>query len=232
MGKAIALVVVLAFGLATPVFAKAPLPDLKSCPQVTRAEDEPELLRTRPLPLPASFEGLAAADIDYIAVLASAGSTLCLDTRFIEEIAKARASPDGRFLSFEWSGYEAWGYVLFDRSGRGMTLDTGNAPLASSTGKRFAAVDLSESGYGALNAFGVWQIEPVGVLQLAKFDTAMPSGDWQLDNWRGDTCVNLSVVPIDRHPEDFRQLANIRRDPWFAAESRKWQPRPGRCPAA
>lgn len=222
----IALAALGAVVLTAPAAAKAALPNLKSCEQFTREEGDPELQRSRPLPLPAAFKRLAAADIDHIAVVATAGNTLCLDTRFIEEIAAAKASPDQRFLAFEWSGYEAWGYIVFDRSGRGQVLETGVAPLAPPTGRRFAAIDLSVSAFGGLNAFAVWDILPVGLREVARVFEDLPSGDWRMEGWSGDACVNLSLLPIERGDQ------SEPRDPGFAAASRKWRPRPGRCPAA
>ena len=219
-----AAAVAAAFALAAPAAAKPPLPDLKACEQFTREEGDPELQRRGPLALPASFKRLAAADMDHIAVLAAAGNTLCLDTRFIEQIAAAKASPDRRFLAFEWSGYEAYGHFLFDRSGRGQVLETGTAPLTAPAGRRFAAVDLSVSAFGGLNAFAVWDIEPVGLREVARVFEDLPSGDWRIEGWSGDTCVNISLLPIERGDQ------GEPRDPWFAAQSRKWQPRPGSCP--
>ncbi|MGH6786160.1 MAG: hypothetical protein ACREBO_04960 [Novosphingobium sp.] len=224
MGRTIAATILAGLVLAAPAAAKAPLPDLKACERFTREEGDPELQRTRPLPLPASFKGLARADMDHIAVVTVAGNTLCLDTRFIDEISGAKASPDRRFLAFEWSGYEAYGYILFDRSGRGQVLETGIAPLAPPTGRRFAAIDLSVSAFGGLNAFAVWDILPVGLREAARVSDGLPSGDWRLEGWSGDACINLSLLPIERGDQDGP------RDPWFAAESRKWRPRPGRCP--
>lgn len=205
-------------------------PNLAHCPAVKPVDDPEMLQRRRAIPVPPALAGLMVSDISRFAVSTPAGATICVDASWWERIENAKVSPDRRFVAFDWSGYESFGHLVIDRTGNGLTLDTGNAPLAPPTGQRFAAIDLSESGYGALNAFAVWQIEPVGVRQLAKIDTDMPAGDWSLDRWQGDTCVNLSVVPLDRQPDDATALAKARRDPWFAAEARGWRPRPGRCP--
>lgn len=205
-------------------------PSLARCPAI-KPVDEPEMLQRRqPIPIPPALAGLMVSDKERFAVSTLAGGTICIDASWWEEISDADVSRDRRFIAVDWSGYESFGHLLIDRTGRGMTLDTGSAPLASGTGRRLAAVDLGEAAFGALNAFGVWQIDPVGLRQLAKFDTGLPSGDWAIAGWVGERCVNLSVVPSDRQPDDATTLAKVRRDPWFAAEGRGWRPRPGRCP--
>lgn len=209
---------------------RSPAPSLARCPAVKPVDDPEMLQRRRPIPVPPALAGLMVSDRERFAVSTMAGGTICIDASWWEEIGDAKVSHDRRFVAFDWSGYESFGHLVVDRSGKGMALDTGIAPLAPPTGRRFAAIDLSESAFGALNAFGVWQIEPVGLRQLAKIDEGLPGGDWAIDGWASDSCINLSLVPSDRQPDDATALAIIRRDPWFAAEASGWRPRPGRCP--
>ncbi|MBN8500690.1 MAG: hypothetical protein J0M19_06020 [Sphingomonadales bacterium] len=157
------------------------------------------------------------------------GKTICIDVRWIEHIESIRPSRDKRFFGFEWVGYEAFGFIVVDRAGRGDQIDTGTAPVWSQSGRRLAAADLSESGFGALNAFAVWDVTPAGFKQLATVDT-LPSGDWRVGLWRSETCVSLSVLPSDRQPEDAQDMAKAPRDPWFAAAANGWKPQPGTCP--
>ena len=204
------------------------LPDLASCPK-SEMVDEDYRERKTPIPLPPAFAGMAATDMDHLAVSTWSGDTVCVDMGWTEMIENPKASPDGRFLAFDWGGYEAFGHIVVDRSGKGQVVETGTAPLAPPTGMRFASIDFSESAFGGFNAFGVWQIEPVGLHLLAKVEAGFPSGDWRLESWAGDRCVNLSVVPIDR-PSGDPDNEDTPRDPWFAAETRNWKPAPGRCP--
>lgn len=207
-----------------------PRPSLARCPAV-KPVDEPEMLqRKAAIPVPSALTGLMVSDKERFAFAARDGDPICIDASWWEGIAEAKVSQDQRFIQFDWSGYESFGHMLIDRSGKGMAVETGVAPLAPPTGRRFAAVDLSESGFGGLNAFAVWQIDPVGVRELAKVDTGLPAGDWALEGWTGDDCVNLSVVPVDRQPDNVGDLDKAARDPWFAAEAKGWKPEPGRCP--
>lgn len=215
---------------AAPAVATAP-PDLKACPKSELA-DEDYRERKRPIPIPDAFAGLATSDMDHIAVSTVDGGTVCVDAGWMEGIENAKASPDKRFLSFDWGGYEAFGFIVVDRTGKGQVIETGTAPLAPPGGMRFASLDLSESGFGGFNAFGVWQIEPVGLKQLAKVQDGFPAGEWRLDGWEGDRCVNFSVLPFDRYPEDVSQAQSAPRDPWHAAEAKTWKPMPGPCPKA
>lgn len=203
------------------------MPDLTQC---APAKSDAELARKAPLALPGAAEGLYVADRDRIAVSTMEGTTVCADTSWIEEIRGAKVSPDKRFIAFDWSGYESFGHLIIDRSGKGQVLETGNAPLAPPTGKRFAVVDLSESGFGALNAFGVWDIESTGLREVARFSEGLPAGDWQMREWSGDSCVNLSLLPIERQPSDAADFERAKRDPWYAAARNGWKPEAGSCP--
>jgi hypothetical protein len=207
----------------------APEPDLAACPKGELVE---ERIRTKPIPVPRPFEGLAASSMDHFAFATMEGSTVCVDTTWLESVGDARLSDDGRFASFAWLGYEVFGHVIVDRSGRGQVIDTGNPPVRSPSGKRFASVDLSESGFGSLNAFAVWEIRPTGLRQIAEVTEGFPSGDWRIDGWRGERCIDLSLVPIDRQPEDYRDMDDAPRDPWSAAEAGGWRPAAGSCPSS
>jgi len=205
----------------------APEPNLAACP---KAEPVEERIRVKPIPVPAAFEGLAASSMDHFAFTTTEGGTICVDTTWLESIDDARLSDDDRFASFAWVGYEAFGHVIVDRSGRGQVIDTGNQPVRSPGGKRFASVDLSESGFGSLNGFAVWDIRQTGLRQIAEVTDGFPSGDWRIDGWQGERCINLSLVPIDRQPEDYRDMDKAPRDRWSAVEANGWQPAAGSCP--
>ena len=209
--------------------AAAPKPDLAVCPE---AEPVEERLRTEPIPVPSEFEGLVASSMDHFAFTTLSGNTVCVDTTWLESIDDAALSEDGRFASFAWGGYEAFGHVIVDRTGRGQVIDTGNPPIHSPSSRRLAAVDLSESGFGSLNAFAVWEVRPTALRQIAEQSEGFPSGDWRIEGWQGESCVRLSVVPLERQPEDYRDMDKAPRDPWFAAEANGWKPEAGSCPRA
>lgn len=206
-------------------------PDLTKCPEGQLADDE-LLEREGPLAVPKEFEGLVKSNLTQFAVSTMDGGTVCVDTSWIEGIENQKVSPDGRFLAFDWLGYEAYGYVVVDRSGKGQVIDTGNAPLSPPSGRRFASIELTESGFGSLNAFGVWDILPVGLKQIALVHQDLPMGDWRVGGWQGENCVTLSLLPSDRFPEDWNDLDKAPRDAWFASEKNGWKPRAGNCPKA
>lgn len=211
--------------------ASAPVaagPDISKCPAAKPASDI-NLERNKPLVLPKAAAGLYTADRDRIAVSTMDGGTVCADVAWIEQIQDAKVSPDKRFIAFDWMGYESFGHMVIDRSGKGQVVETGNAPLAPPTGRRFAAVDLSESAFGALNAFAVWDIESTGLREIAKFSEGLPAGDWKLENWSGDSCVNLSLLPVERQPSDAADFENARRDAWYASAKNGWKPEAGSC---
>lgn len=211
--------------------ATPPKPDLAACPKLERSTEDGLLERDKPLPIPSAFTGIMTADMNHFAVATLSGKTICVDVRWAEHIESIRPSRDQRFLGIEWMGYEAFGFVVVDRAGRGDQIETGTAPVWSSSGRRLAAVDLSESGFGELNAFAVWDVTPAGFKQVATVsDDPLPRGDWRMGPWRGETCVSLSLVPSDREPEQASDMAKAPRDTWFAAAANSWKPQPGTCP--
>ncbi len=147
-----------------------------------------------------------------------------------------RTMQNKRFLSFAWDGDEANGHILVDRSGRGQVVETGRAPVFSPSRNRLASIEISESGFGALNAFLVMQVQASGVRQLARIEDIPLHADWRIDSWAGENCINLSAVPQSRVPTNWNDLPRARRDRYVArAGAAGWTllPAQGRgCPAA
>jgi hypothetical protein len=168
------------------------------------------------------------AGMDNFAVVTLAGATVCVDAIWMEAIHDPRLSDDGRFASFDWEGYESYGHVIVDRSGAKQVIDTGLAPVFSPSGKRFAAADLGEAGFGALNAFAVWQIEPAAIRRLAIEQVVPRAFDWYIERWAGDTCVELSAIPWDGYTGE----GDAPRERFRAGEGGGWRIEPGRCAGA
>jgi hypothetical protein len=210
---------------AAPASA-APRPDLHDCPARQPPEDGLRQ-RTEPIPVPAELRASMASEMDNLAVSTLAGGTVCVDASWMEAIHDPRLTHGGRLASFDWEGYESYGHVIVDRSGAGQMLDTGVSPVPSSSGDRFAAADLGEAGYGALNAFAVWQIEATGIRQLALQQEVPSAADWHIERWQGETCVELSAIPWDGYTGD----ADAARERFRASEAGGWRIEPGRCAA-
>lgn len=209
---------------ATP--AAVAEPDLAACPARELLE-EGLRQRTEPLAVPAVFRDVMRSGMDNFAFTTREGATVCVDASWMEEIHDPSLSADGRFASFDWAGYEAFGHVIVDLSDAGQVLDTGVAPVLSPSGQRFAAADLSESGYGALNAFAVWQIEPAGIRQLGKQEEVLPATDWHIERWSGERCLELTAIPWDGYTGE----ADAPRERFRAREAADWRIEPGRCVA-
>lgn len=198
-------------------------PDLASCPKREPIE-EGLRQRTAAIAIPAPLAGIARADLDNIAVSTTGGATVCVDASWMESLRDAALSPNQRFASFGWDAYESYGHVVVDRSGQGQVIDTGVAPLRSPSGKRFAAVEYSESGFGSLNAFAVWDVRETGLSEVAKVEDLPPEhSEWRLDRWGGEDCVELSAVAYEDMPEDYRDIAKAPRERFAARASGRWQ---------
>ena len=209
--------------VAGPASAKA-APDLSPCPPGT-SKGTAERQRDTPLPVPAALRGIVRSRTDTMAIATLSGRTFCLDIGWMETADPPVLTADGRFLHFGWLGYESYGHKLIDRTGMGSEVDTGEPPVWSPSGRLIAAVDYSESANGALNAFAVWEVRPVGLRQVAVIDT-LPDGFtvWRIDGWRGEACIALSAVTMAESALD-----NPRRRAFAARAKGGWTVRPGRC---
>ncbi|WP_088310670.1 hypothetical protein [Novosphingobium sp. B 225] len=212
--------------------AKPARHELSACPKLVRDDENGLLERKAPLAVPKALAELVAADMNQFAVTTLGGGTGCIDVRWMEAIGTPTLSKDQRFLSFGWNGYEAFGFIVFDRAGKGASFETGDTPVWSASRQHFAAIDLSESGFGGLNAFGVWEVTAGATQELSAQSDGLPSGDWRVDGWQGDSCVAISLVPSERMPSDAGRLARAARDPWYAAAAKGWKLQPGSCPKA
>ena len=205
---------------AVPV--KLAKPDLAKCERLDPVDTE-GMERKGPLPIPARFTAFAATDMDHVAVTTLAGATLCADARYHDSAQDFATYQDGRFIGYAWFGYEANGFQLFDRAGQGLAIDTGAAPVFAPSGKRFASVEWSPSGFGALNAVLVMDVLPGGLKELARFEQLPElSGNWRIERWRGEDCFELSAE-ID----EARQRFIMRK----GASSWTFAPAPQGCPA-
>lgn len=186
-------------GLATSAAGAPPAsaPDLRACPRVTSAENG-DRHRTVPLPVPARFRSLLKSGLDHFAVATLGGRTVCADTSWVERADGLDLSPDGRFLSFRWLGYESYGFTLVDRAGRGGAHEIGARPVFSPSRRHFAAVDQSESEFGSLSGLKFWRVAPTAVIEIGKVEDIPRMYDWRIDGWVGEACLNLSALPLDQ----------------------------------
>ena len=215
----------------TGTVAAEATPDLAACPKPDTPVAPDTRLRTEAIAVPAALRGVMRADMESFAVSTLGGGTVCVDASWMEALDNARLSADGRFASFDWFGYEAFGHVIVDRDGKGTVIDPGVKPLASPSGKRLAAIDITESGYGPLNAFTVWQVDPAPISQLAQVEDVPAATDWKVERWAGEACVELSAVPWEVYAEP-EAPADSPRAHYRARRAGGWSVEPGRCPGA
>ena len=196
-----------AIGL-TPTVAAAKAPHIAAC-KPPEAPDSGERQRARPLPVPAALRPVVASSLYHYAVATLGGGTVCVDTSWMETAESVALSPDGRFLSFLWLGYETYGFKLVDRAGRGQVEEIGAAPVFSPSAGLFAAIDQTESEFGSLSGLAVWRVNRVGVTKVAEVPDIPRMQDWRIDGWTGESCIALSALPL---VEDERQAGDTRTE--------------------
>ena len=209
------LAIVLAAGAAP-----ATAPNLAACPRVEQAEGW-ERERTKPLAVPAALRTVLRADLLHYAATTLGGGTVCLDTSFMETADKHVLSSDGRFLSFGWLGYESYGHIVIDRTGKGTVIETGVAPHFSSTRRYFAAADQTESEFGSLSGLAVWRVDAAGTTEIGRVNELPRMNDWQIDGWSGESCIDLSAVPFEQSAKTprVRFRAGPGKDGWHVARN-------------
>lgn len=215
----------LAAAIAAPALAAETPPDLRRC-ALPAAPDSGERQRTKPLAVPAALRGIVRANLYHYAVTTLNGATVCDDVSWVNELHDVRLTPDRRFLTFGWLGYESYGYTLIDRAGRGKAIEVGAAPVFSPSRQLFASVDQTESEFGAQSGLVVWRVTPAAVTEIARLADIPRMHDWRIDGWNGDTCLRLSAIAHDL----------LRRSAFIARPAgRSWRLTPAggasRCPA-
>lgn len=208
---------VLCWGVIAATQARAepaPRPEMEHCRKLKTLK-EPLNDRTEALPVPKSYEMLVSSSREQFAVANIYGGSICLDTRPMTEVKGFTISKDRRFFEFDWTGYEADGHIVVDRSGSGQVIETGVSPVSSPSRRLFAAVQQTEASFGGLEGFAVWRVDVVGVKRMT-FQEGIPRlADWRIDGWEKETCIDLSGIPHDRVIGG-ANLKKLRRDRYVA----------------
>ncbi|MBW8755824.1 MAG: hypothetical protein JF595_17095 [Sphingomonadales bacterium] len=160
--------------------------------------------------MPAALRGVLQANLVNYAIATLGGGTLCVDTSWMETAEHVALSPDGRFLSFGWIGYEAYGHIVVDRAGSGEAIETGVVPVFSPSRRYFAAADQTESEFGSLSGLAVWSVGLARTTEIGRIGELPRMQDWRVDSWVGESCIELSAVALDLPPEQARKAPRIR----------------------
>ncbi|HST36680.1 MAG TPA: hypothetical protein VLK25_08640 [Allosphingosinicella sp.] len=178
--------------LAGALLAGTPAPA-----QEFEAQDEIEAVLGRPKRAPVIPAGLQAtvrvSERDRLVVRGLNGADMVIDIAQMEPESFAQYG-DGRFFGFSFIGYEFFGYRLIDRrmSGEAAVIETGEAPVFSSDGRYFAAVQVSGAGYGNLEGIAIWRVDAEGTAQIFSSDVLPQGEEWRIDGWPRADCVSVS----------------------------------------
>lgn len=228
---------VLGFAAACGITSGVSAQDAKTAPNAEQhcpakpAQDESLRSREKPLELPGEWKAFAGSAKDWIAVRTQLGSVHCIDTTWQDQADGFEKLSD-RFLGYAWGGYEAWGYMLIDTAHTGTSMDVGAKPIFSPSGYRFAALQVSEAGWGGFEGFAIWRTYEGGIVPEHVDTQLYGSADWKFDRWEGDDCVHLSAIPYERIT-DWEKLSEYPRDTYIASSRSGWKLTPGTaCPTS
>lgn len=200
--------------VAAPALAAGP-PDPRTCPPPP-APDSGDRERTTPLPVPPMLRQIMGSSLYHYAVSTLGGARICIDVSWVDKAEDFTLSPDKRFVTFGWLGYESYGQKLIDRAGRGQVVEVGAIPVFSPSRRLFAAVDQTESEFGSLSGLAIWRVLPTGVAEAARLDDLPRMYDWRIDGWVGENCIGLSAIPHARMKGGDEDVAKLRRDRFVA----------------
>lgn len=200
--------------------AQAAAPDARSCPR-PEAPDSGERERRTPLAVPGNLRDVVSSSLYHYAVTSLSGARICVDTSWMESAERHTLSPDRRFVTFAWHGYESYGHKLIDRGGRGQVVEVGAMPVFSPSRRFFASVDQTESEFGAQSGFALWRVDPAGLTEMARLDEIPRMYDWRIDRWVGEDCIDLSAIPHDRMRGGDEDVTKLRRDRFVAKPAGK-----------
>lgn len=219
--------------MSSPALAAGP-PDPRSCPRPTSPESG-ERERAKPLAVPRMLREMMGSSLYYLTLSTLGGGRICIDVSWVNEADKFTLSPDRRFVSFRWIGYETYGHKLVDRTSRGNIVEVGAMPVFSPSRRRFAAIDQDESDSGSIYGLVLWRVRMAGVEELARLDDIPKMTDWRIDGWAGEDCLNLSAISNDRIKGGDQDIKVLPRDRFIARpRTGTWQVIPAaggnRCP--
>ncbi|MEM6476282.1 MAG: hypothetical protein AAF687_08965 [Pseudomonadota bacterium] len=218
---------------ATALFASPALaaPDLSSCPQGEGAAEELGV-ETEPVTLDPALASVAVTDGEQMAIETLAGDTICSNVQGLFSLDNPAFVMTERFFGTEWTAMEAFGYMLFDRAGKGSEVETGQAPVFSDGMHRMASIQFSGAGFGGLEGFVVWTVTEKGLKKLYELssesnDIAMAYTyvDLKLDGFVGQSCVRISGVASGEYTRVANEGGDLRfakRTEFFAREDKDW----------
>ena len=165
---------------------------------------------TRPVKVPAQFASYVQASDTTLTVQRNSGAPACIDIGGID-VNSFDTFLDGRLFGATLFGHEYNSYLVVDRAGSAAPVETGVKPAFSPSGRRFASVDISEAGFGAFEALGVWEVSDGAIRNLVTLEDLLGRGyDWQLVRWASDDCLVFSTAAdptgVDLATREFHEL--------------------------
>jgi len=219
--------------LPAPVLAAEAVPNLRVCGRPQSLEHEHG--RTKSIPVPAAVRSIVRTSRYHWAILTLGGRTICDDLSDVGELHDVTLTPDRRFLTYTWYGYEVYGQHLVDRTGRGKIYEIGDKPMFSPSRRLFATLDQTESEFGMQSGLAMWRVTPATVVAVARLEDIPRMHDWRIDGWAGEACLRMSAIPHELIKGGDQDITKLPRTRYLAKPVRRaWQVLPvggaNRCP--
>lgn len=211
--------------------------DLAAC-EARQPDDDGYFYGNAPVAAPPEAGAVMVSGTKAFMVSTQTGETMCHSLAWISVFESADWLLSDRLLGMEYSGYESFGYLLVDRAGSGRIVDTGARPVFSPDGRLLAALQLSEAGWGGMEGFALWQVEPDGLRELTRqvadetndwvppAPFAIPAHDWRIEGWRGKDCLDISAQRWLTEPP-YGDAEG--RSSFFASATNGWRVSEGTC---
>lgn len=174
----------------------------QTCPDFPAQPEDADWPVTRPVAIPPALDAIVSATATTLTVQTFGAKATCVDIGGLD-IADLEAFAADRLVGYSVQGNEYYGYELVDRRVPGLFFQTGDRPLFSPSGKRFAAVQTSGAAFGNLEGVGVWEVGADRARRLFYLSAFfVPGVDAKIERWPDDGCVIASYVADTTIDED------------------------------
>jgi hypothetical protein len=181
----------------------------QACAEFPARPDDAEWPVKRPVAIPAALDDIVSATATTLTVQTFAAKPTCVDIGGLD-ISELETFAADRLVGYSVQGNEYYGYEVVDRRVPGLFFQTGDRPLFSPSGKRFAAVQTSGAAFGNLEGLGVWEVGTDRARRLFYLSAFfVPGVDAKIERWPDDGCVIASYVADTTIDED--AIANAPR---------------------
>lgn len=173
--------------------------------QTVSADYEQQMGHPKPIPgVPDNLRSIiTSATPERLEIRSLSGQTIRLPISDIEP-SNFRLLANGRFLGFEYIGFEVGGYWIIDRArADSPTIYGGDSePIFSPDARRFALLNSPEEMNNLLGGLAIYDLLPQQVTMIFSTNLLPLAPGWRIERWQGNQCLIASFIQPDWQPQN------------------------------